>query len=1743
LKRNKLFTFLLLLCFVIGLTAISVPELHAAPLPYGISGLLENDPRHMSYSPDSDYGKPEYLYDTITLTGSGMKSGEKIYSVKDIEELYEDGSYGCDVTYSITGSEGRYSTFTLSGVRLYELLVMAGMDDSLDDDTAVTFVAKDGYNSVRTLGDIQNTAQYNYYNEAGESQASNLPVLLAFASNGYPLVGPIGFQSWFDTDIDGLSEENANGGGPLKVTFGQTGPGDNNAQYNGKLLTRIIIGDDDQSSQHNRAPYSAHGDDELTIQLIDSATSEVTSSDTYSVTEIESMVNAKTNKLVHNFYPDTEANYYEGIDLWYLLSNEFGLTGNEGEVSFVDASGNESDHINLDYLSNSSKDYSAYYTTKAGLEISWVKPMLAYAQNGEPLQNSGPLLTALPQHDTYLSNGLVQACTGINVYIVQDTCMHSTEPYSNWKDDEISFTGDGLNTSHDFTVEDLEQMLELIQEDSYTVDSETAAYRGINLYSLLTSDELGLKMETESIEVASRDGSKVSFTLDELQDSALKVRLAYGKNGKPLVPSVDAAGYDASALNSGGPIYLVVDGDPDRCLTQITAVTVTAAATESWKHDREAPYDAYLDTTFLRIAGSEIAQPAVYSLRELEAMDAGIVREYLVASEVMGYYEGLDLKYLLQTAGIDSMPAKITVCSPNADGTIFAKPLVVEDVWSGISSTAQSGAIKPVVLAYAKDGYPLVNSLDPETGYVTAADNGYGPLRLVVENTKPACVKYVAGIIVGDGTPAAYTVNYLDKDSGEVLRAAKVSVGTDGESITPEAETISITGYEYSDADQDTLTLSASAPDNNVLNLYYQKEKADTKITDIGLVISGSGVPKIMYLTMDEMESIAAGEHATIESVFRSYSVMARGGIKTFISTKGIDLGTLLQQAGVGTDSYIIKTISSDSNRVDLNYNGTSKSFEPQRYYFADMLLGDNGESGPIDPILALFRTESNENDINPHLPTQDELTEVLQFPLPTLTIGQTSMGDFNNQFNNKYVQQVIVGDDCVDIFSISGDGLSKEKAYTIPELMLKGMEKKTLQGKSCEGISLQRLLNEIDDLDDSAMTSLVTGASDGVTIFHKNGKLEHVTGLVIGSEDDNAIMLSELMNPDNSYFLAYSVEGNTSNTTTGGGGGSLIPRGIYLTQTTGLNPEDLMALQDRPYVNMELYAARTTDGKGKEKIALKDEAKQVIQEAESGSVLLFTASSEITDFTLEISSAMLSEMQDKDMYLQINTAQGDYIIQADALDMIAIVNDSGSEDFMLQIRMSELSADQAETLKASLPENYILQSVPLSTDIICMAGEKQIKIDHFNNYIFRDLLLNGEVMPLHSTVLCWDSINDAPRVVPSVFLERNGADYARAYNRSNSIYAVVSGSKTFADIQNHTAQNDIEILASKLIVNGRNSQEFDPDATVNRAELAAMLVRALGLKEPSGQQTYFNDVNGEEWFADSIAAAARVKIINGMPDGSFQPLRTVNRQEAIVMMANAMQMTGMNFIQSDEENKQLTAGFSDNQDIAGWAYQAAAMAVKNGLIKGEGVFDAGHKLSRAESAALVAGLLRATGLIDERSTLSSKVSDPDTTSPTSNNNIDEADKGILVVDGTALVEKKLYSLEDLKAMTDIEVTDYYFSRGKVKDGWAAEQHDTFTGVSLYKLLLDKIGLKTIPTEIQVIGDDGYTKFFTLEEVTGLYIDETNPKAKLEMIIAWSRNGSEFNQDQPFRIVFGQKYEGDFNRQNWVNYVKKIFVY
>jgi hypothetical protein len=46
-----------------------------------------------------------------------------------------------------------------------------------------------------------------------------------------------------------------------------------------------------------------------------------------------------------------------------------------------------------------------------------------------------------------------------------------------------------------------------------------------------------------------------------------------------------------------------------------------------------------------------------------------------------------------------------------------------------------------------------------------------------------------------------------------------------------------------------------------------------------------------------------------------------------------------------------------------------------------------------------------------------------------------------------------------------------------------------------------------------------------------------------------------------------------------------------------------------------------------------------------------------------------------------------------------------------------------------------------------------------------------------------------------------------------------------------------------------------------------------------------FSDVNGTEWYADSVAKASALGLITGYTDGTFRPNATVTRAEAVTMI------------------------------------------------------------------------------------------------------------------------------------------------------------------------------------------------------------------------------------------------------------------
>lgn len=112
--------------------------------------------------------------------------------------------------------------------------------------------------------------------------------------------------------------------------------------------------------------------------------------------------------------------------------------------------------------------------------------------------------------------------------------------------------------------------------------------------------------------------------------------------------------------------------------------------------------------------------------------------------------------------------------------------------------------------------------------------------------------------------------------------------------------------------------------------------------------------------------------------------------------------------------------------------------------------------------------------------------------------------------------------------------------------------------------------------------------------------------------------------------------------------------------------------------------------------------------------------------------------------------------------------------------------------------------------------------------------------------------------------------------------------SAIFPDIETSPYRTAIEYLAEQGIVSGYPDGTFKPQNQINRAELLKILVGGSGL-QPSVEDYHncFPDV-GKEWFAAYVCYAKSEKWIDGYPDGTFKPDKTVNNAEAIKMMVNS---------------------------------------------------------------------------------------------------------------------------------------------------------------------------------------------------------------------------------------------------------------
>jgi hypothetical protein len=158
----------------------------------------------------------------------------------------------------------------------------------------------------------------------------------------------------------------------------------------------------------------------------------------------------------------------------------------------------------------------------------------------------------------------------------------------------------------------------------------------------------------------------------------------------------------------------------------------------------------------------------------------------------------------------------------------------------------------------------------------------------------------------------------------------------------------------------------------------------------------------------------------------------------------------------------------------------------------------------------------------------------------------------------------------------------------------------------------------------------------------------------------------------------------------------------------------------------------------------------------------------------------------------------------------------------------------------------------------------------------------------------------------------------------------------------------------------------FAPNRAITRAEFASMIVKALGLKGTSFPEK-FGDVKKGDDYHYYIYTAYEYGILAGYSNGNFGPQDLITREQAMTMVAKAMDIAGINASVSDTDVSNQLKLFKDSSNISLYARQTATICVKNGIFAGDnkGRLTPKDNFTRAESATVIIKLLKKAELIE----------------------------------------------------------------------------------------------------------------------------------------------------------------------------------
>ena len=197
----------------------------------------------------------------------------------------------------------------------------------------------------------------------------------------------------------------------------------------------------------------------------------------------------------------------------------------------------------------------------------------------------------------------------------------------------------------------------------------------------------------------------------------------------------------------------------------------------------------------------------------------------------------------------------------------------------------------------------------------------------------------------------------------------------------------------------------------------------------------------------------------------------------------------------------------------------------------------------------------------------------------------------------------------------------------------------------------------------------------------------------------------------------------------------------------------------------------------------------------------------------------------------------------------------------------------------------------------------------------------------------------------------------------SVTIEFTVADKKSFSDVQPsdwyYKTVNDVVKLG---YMNGyEGTTTFGAEDKLTRAQAVIVLFNMSGsadvsdtgasYDETKGWVTGFSDVDGHAYYAQAVAWAKKMGVVNGN-DGKFMPEDEITREQFAAMLCNYAKVVNRDETVNDVDGSALAA-LPDAGTVSDWAESAVAWAVDNGIMGNNGSVMAQNTITRGEVAAM----------------------------------------------------------------------------------------------------------------------------------------------------------------------------------------------